>query len=87
MFTVAQDTIHFYVIFIINLVFLFIIYLILVNVFFFKCHTCLVDMKFCKHVLNLQKKKVNYFPCRSCLGEIGIMTISMNFVPVFEERK
>jgi hypothetical protein len=52
-FIVAQDTIHFYVTFIINLVISFIIYYILVNVFLFKYYTCLVNMKFCKHVYNL----------------------------------
>jgi hypothetical protein len=51
-FTVVQDTIHFYVTFIVNLVFSFIIYFILANVFLFKYHTCLVDIKFCKHVYN-----------------------------------
>jgi hypothetical protein len=40
-------------------------------------------MKFCKHVFNLQRWKVNHFPCRSCLGEIEIKTISMNFIPIF----
>jgi hypothetical protein len=49
-FTIAQDTIYFYVKFIINLVISFIIYLILVNVLFFKYYTCLVDTKFCKLV-------------------------------------
>jgi hypothetical protein len=30
---------------------------------------------------------MNHFQCHSCLEKIGVMMISMNFVPVFEERK
>jgi hypothetical protein len=30
---------------------------------------------------------MNHFRYRSCLEKIGIMTISMNFVLVFEERE
>jgi hypothetical protein len=71
-FTMVQDTIHFYVPFIINLVFSFIIYHILVNVFIFKYHTCLLNMKFCKHIYKLQRWKVNHFLWQSCLEEIGI---------------
>jgi hypothetical protein len=30
---------------------------------------------------------MNPFWCRSCLEKIGVMTISMNFVLVFDERE
>jgi hypothetical protein len=53
---------------------------------FWKCYTCPVDMKFCKHVLYLQRYFLNHFQCHRCLEKIGVRTISMNYVLVFEVR-
>jgi hypothetical protein len=43
-------------------------------------------MKFCKHVLYLQRYFLNHFRCHRCLEKLGVRTISMNYVLVFEVK-